>query len=92
MPEILWRCLFDGEREVLREMGAGEVIGEAALLTAHKRTASVAAIGKVTVKVVTRASLERELERSTWMKALFHGLAERFVELDAVLQEMLDER
>ena len=83
--------VIDDEREVLRVMGAGEVIGEAALLTAHKRTASVAAIEHLTVKVVTRASLERELERTTWMKALFHGLAERFVELDAILRELMEE-
>jgi serine/threonine-protein kinase len=80
---------MDGARESLRIMHAGEVVGETALLSGRQRTASVVALSEVTVRVVTRDSLERELERNDWMRALFHGLAERFRELDAVLTDLL---
>jgi CRP-like cAMP-binding protein len=80
---------MDGAHESLRIMHAGEVIGETALLSGRRRTASVVALSDVTVRVVTRDSLERELERNDWMRALFHGLAERFRELDAVLTDLL---
>jgi CRP-like cAMP-binding protein len=80
---------MDGAHESLRLMHAGEVIGETALLSGRRRTASVVALSDVTVRVVTRDSLERELERNDWMRALFHGLAERFRELDAVLTDLL---
>jgi serine/threonine-protein kinase len=79
----------DGRRETFRKMGPGEVFGETALLTSHRRTADVRAVTDLRVKVVTRDSLERELERSAWMRALFHSLADRFRDLDAILREVL---
>ena len=75
--------MVGGKRQTLRRMGRGEVIGETGLLTAKARTATVEAIVAVTVKVVTRDALERELERNTWMGAFVRVLAERFRELDA---------
>lgn len=74
--------MIDGERQILRRMGVGEVVGETALLTGKPRTASVVAHEPVTARVVTRDALERELEHNDWMRALFHGLAERFRDLD----------
>lgn len=67
----------------LRAMGPGEVFGETALLTAGPRTATVVAQTKVTVLVVTRESLERELSVRGWLGTLVHVLARRFREVDA---------
>ena len=77
-----------GQRKLLRVMGPEEVFGETALLTGHHRTASVYALSDVVLKVVTRASLERELERSGWMRAIVHVLAERFEDADKQLSNI----
>jgi eukaryotic-like serine/threonine-protein kinase len=76
-----------GARRSLRRMGPGEVFGETAVLTNKPRTASVMAIDEVTVKVVTRESLDRELSRNSFMAAFVHVLAQRFGELDQQLTE-----
>jgi serine/threonine-protein kinase len=79
-----------GERVSLRRMGPGEVVGEASLLSSRERTASVAALEDLTVRVVTRHSLERELAGNTWLRSLFRGLAERFRDVDATLTDKLE--
>jgi serine/threonine-protein kinase len=76
------------ERRVLRRMGPGEVFGETALLTGRKRTASVYAVDDVVLKVVTRASLDRELQRSSWVHAIVRVLAERFGDVDERLRAL----
>jgi serine/threonine-protein kinase len=85
--------IVDGECEVvqgagasrvhLRAMGPGEVFGETALLTAGPRTATVVARTPMSVLVVTRESLERELMARGWLGALVRVLAHRFREVDA---------
>ena len=72
----------DGRRTLLRTLGPGDAFGETALLSARPRTASVAAVGNVTLKLITAEAFERELGRSAWLLALVKQLAERFVELD----------
>jgi eukaryotic-like serine/threonine-protein kinase len=72
----------EGRRTVLRTLGPGDAFGETALLSARPRTASVVAIGNVTLKLITAEAFERELGRSTWLAALVEQLAARFVELD----------
>jgi len=72
----------DGERRRLRELGPGDVFGEAALLSAEPRTASVCALDAVVLKVVTADAFERELGRSPWVGALVKQLAARFLELE----------
>jgi hypothetical protein len=74
----------DGRRTVLRTLGPGDAFGETALLSARPRTASVMAVGNVTLKLITAEAFERELGRSAWLLALVKQLAERFVELDQV--------
>ncbi|MEM9459516.1 MAG: serine/threonine-protein kinase [Myxococcota bacterium] len=72
-----------GERSVhLRRIEPGDVFGETAVLTSGRRTASVVAVGNVTVLVVTRDALERELEARGWLGPLVRALAERFIEAD----------
>jgi serine/threonine-protein kinase len=75
--------VVDGEKQPLRELGPGEVFGETAVLTRKPRTASVAALSDVTLKVVTSTSLENELSRNPWLDAFVRSLAERFREADA---------
>ena len=72
-----------GERSVhLRRIKPGGVFGETAILTSGRRTASVVAADDVTVLVVTREALERELDNRGWLAPLVRALAERFVEAD----------
>lgn len=67
----------------LRKMHAGEIFGEMALLTAGPRTATVVALTEVSVLLVTRESLEREIKGRGWLGALIRVLAQRFREVDA---------
>lgn len=71
-----------GEETFLRTLRAGDVFGEAAALSTRIRTATVTAVDRVLVKVVTREALESELAASPWLGAFVRALAERFVELD----------
>ena len=89
--ECLVTKMVAGKEQVLRRMGPGEVFGEMALLTGGARTASVHADTEVTVKVVTRRSLERELQRSDWLGALVRVLADRFREVDGKLSALRHE-
>jgi serine/threonine-protein kinase len=74
--------LVDGKKEWLRTVGPGEVFGEVAFFTDAPRTANVEATTDVSVLVVTRAALEREIEHSSWMRAFVRAAIDRFVELD----------
>jgi len=71
-----------GSREPIRTLAAGDVFGETALLSAEPRSATVAALDEVTVKVVTADAFRREVERSSWLAALMRQLASRFLELE----------
>jgi len=66
----------------LRRIGPGGVFGETAVLSGGRRTASVVAVDDITVLVVTREALERELDARGWLGPLVRVLAERFVEAD----------
>ena len=79
----------EGDQQVsVRVMGAGEVVGETAVLTAGRRSASVVALEEVTALVVTRESFERELGTGSWMGIFMRALAGRFRELDTRLSTM----
>jgi eukaryotic-like serine/threonine-protein kinase len=69
------------------ELGPGEVFGEAAIFTATTRTGSIIAKTDVTALVVTRAALERELDRSQWLGVLVRAIAQRFVDVDRKLNK-----
>jgi eukaryotic-like serine/threonine-protein kinase len=81
-----------GECEVLRvedsvqrcvgTLGPGNVFGETAALSTGFRTASVVARGPVVVRVVTRESLDNELQRNPWVGALVRALGARLREAD----------
>lgn len=71
-----------GTSVFLRTIGEGEVFGETAILTSGRRSATVVARTDVTVLVVTRDALEREIESRGWLGPLVRALAERFIEAD----------
>jgi eukaryotic-like serine/threonine-protein kinase len=79
--------IVEGECEVcqnggpIASLGAGESFGESALVAAGLRTATVTAATPVTVRVITRGSLDAELHRGGWMGTLARNLAARCVEL-----------
>jgi len=80
------------EQLVVRRLGPGEVFGETAVLTGEPRTASVVAVDSVTVKVVTRDALERELGQKTWASTFVRALAERFRDVDEQLSRLRDQK
>jgi serine/threonine-protein kinase len=73
---------LQGKRTVIRRLGPGDVFGETAVLTGAARTASVVALDDVTLKVITGASLSRELDRNPWLAAFVRSLAALFREAD----------
>jgi len=84
--------IAETERLVVRRLGPGEVFGETAVLTGEPRTASVVALGAVTVKVVTREALERELGQKSWASTFVKALAQRFRDVDEQLSKMREQR
>jgi serine/threonine protein kinase len=72
------------DREMLRTVGPGGVVGEIGLFAGSRRVASVRAITDVTALVVTREALEQEFGRASWMRAFVDAAIERFAELDAI--------
>ena len=80
--------LVGGEVVELRRMGPGEVFGEAAILSAKPRTATVQALEPLTVQVVTSDELEEGLGLNTWLGVFVRTLAERFREIDQRLTDL----
>lgn len=80
-----------GRSVVLRRMGVDEVFGEMACLTNRPRTATVVALTDVSVRIVTRESLEQELRRNRFLASFIHAIAERFVELESCFDEAAPE-
>jgi serine/threonine-protein kinase len=84
----VYKTFADGRRQGLATLGPGAVVGEAAVLSASARTASVVAVEDTTVTTVTRAQLDRELGLNNWMGPLVKALAERFVGVDEKLDQV----
>jgi serine/threonine-protein kinase len=77
-----------GEQRFVRVLEQGEVFGETSIFGSSTRTASIAAATDVTLMRVTRDALERELERTEWLKSFVAALAQRFIELDRSVREL----
>ena len=73
-------------------LGPEEVFGETAIFTSGTRTATVRAKTDVTTIVVTREALERELDRSPWLRSFVRAVAQRFVEIDRQLSKLRNDR
>jgi serine/threonine-protein kinase len=76
------------EPALLRELRAGDVFGETAVLSEKPRTASVEAMTDVTVMVVTRESMTAALGLNAWVGPFIKALADRFREVDGRLREL----
>ncbi len=66
---------IDGQKSPIRRLAPGDVFGEMAVFSGGIRTATVVAVDLVTVKVITGASLNRELDRNPWVAAFVRSLA-----------------
>lgn len=76
---------IDGRVQTLRTLEPGAVFGETGILSGDRRTATVQAVGEVTVKIVTRELFRGQLGNDTWMGKFALALADRFRELDEKL-------
>jgi serine/threonine-protein kinase len=75
------------EQRFVRLLCPGDVFGETSIFGSSTRTASVSAHSDVALLRVTRDALERELERTEWLKSFVEALAQRFIELDKKARE-----
>jgi CRP-like cAMP-binding protein len=80
----VWKTLH-GERRFVKRLGPGDVFGEAAVFGGGTRTASVLAVGDVTLKLVSGDALNRELDQNPMLAAFVRSLAGLFREADAAL-------
>lgn len=80
----VWKTI-QGQARVVRRLGPGDVFGEAAVFAPGVRTASIVAVGEVTLKVVTGDALNRELDQNPMLAAFVRSLANLFREADAAL-------
>ena len=73
--------IMHGEKEVLLELGPGEIIGELGFITKMPRTASARAVGDTTVGIIDPISFEQEFNRlSPDFQAVLISLATRLKE------------
>lgn len=80
----VWKTI-QGEQRMVRRLGPGDVFGEAAVFAPGLRTASIVAVGEVTLKVVTGDALNHELDQNPMLAAFVRSLANLFREADAAL-------
>ena len=72
---------FGDEERTLRTLGRGDVFGETAILAESPRTASVVALEECWLVVVSRDTLEREIDGlKAWVGVFVRTLARRFKE------------
>ncbi|MCK6546189.1 protein kinase [Myxococcota bacterium] len=69
-------------REVLAEMGPGDVFGEISLLLSEPRAASVVATERTVVLVLDQRTMDEHLGSDAWSGALVRALAQRFWALE----------
>ncbi len=81
-----------GARQLIRELGPGEVFGETAVFSDKPRTATVEALDAVTAMVVTRETLVETVGLNSWVGTFVRALADRFREVDARLRTLEAER
>ncbi len=84
------RCLVSkeigGHKTRVRELEAGEVFGEMAIVSSQPRTATVEALDEVTVMVVNHDVLSSSLGLSSWIGSFVKAMADRFLEVDGRLR------
>lgn len=69
---------IDGKEVVFARMGAGDIVGEMAVISAQKRSANVAALGDIEVLVIDRELMINVLRRlPSWMEKIVLNLTSR---------------
>jgi eukaryotic-like serine/threonine-protein kinase len=81
-----------GKTEMLRLLGAGEMFGEAAVLTGSPRLATVTALVDTTVAVVDRSFLQEEMERTSLIALAIRTVATIFLDLNGQTAALLKEQ
>lgn len=75
-----------GKKRVLAHLGREEIAGELAIFTHQPRSATIIALKECTISLLTRASVEQELQKlSPWVQRMVSGLSERFIKLNDYL-------
>lgn len=73
--------IMHGEKEVLLELGPGEIIGELGFITKMPRTATATSVGDTTLGIIDPISFEQEFNRlSPDFQAVLISLATRLKE------------
>ena len=81
--------IMHGEKEVLLELGPGEVIGELGFIAKMPRTATATAVGDTTVGIIDPISFEQEFNRlSPDFQTVLISLAKRLKETTEALYLM----
>ncbi len=81
--------IMRGKKEVLLELGPGEIIGELGFITKMPRTATARAVGDTTVGIIDPISFEQEFNRlSPDFQAVLISLATRLKETTEALYLM----
>lgn len=77
-----------GKETHLSELGRGGVLGEIAVFTRRRRTASVRALTTVTAIRVTRDQILQDGELGYWVTFITRALAERFLEDERKIKDL----
>lgn len=81
--------IMHGEKEVLLELGPGEIIGELGFITKMPRTATATSVGDTTLGIIDPISFEQEFNRlSPDFQAVLISLATRLKETTEALYLM----
>lgn len=79
----------DAGEQTLAELGPGEIVGEVALLTGERRSATVRVLEPTTVRVMGKGDVEAELEKvAPWVGAMVTTLGKRFLGLNDELTRL----
>jgi serine/threonine-protein kinase len=73
----------DGKKKPLAVLGANEIVGELAVFSKQPRSATVVALEPTTIRIMDKASVEKELEKlSPWVGNMITSLSKRFIEMN----------
>ncbi|MBT5230640.1 MAG: cyclic nucleotide-binding domain-containing protein [Methylococcales bacterium] len=75
----------EGNRTLIKHLGAGDVFGELSLLSNRSRTTTVEALADTSVLEINPDNLSQDLGLNDWFGALFSQVVERYLALETRL-------
>jgi CRP-like cAMP-binding protein len=79
----------EGKEKVLARLKKGEIVGELAIFAGQPRTATVRAVEPTAIRVMDKASVEKELDKlSPWVGKMITSLSNRFIEINEKLAQI----